>query len=121
AIAIVGLPVVDPALQKAVLNLWRFRVSPTIASANNAALDITDPNLTAAVSVGFISIAATDYVDTASNAVGLKMLPQPGLVCLTGAAAGAVGDTGHLYGLLESGGTPTYAAGSLTVTLIAES
>lgn len=121
SVAIVGLRIVDLAVQKAALNLWLFRVSPTIASADNAALDMTDGNLTAAVPVGFISIAATDYVDTASNAVGLKMLVQPGLVAHTGATAGAVGDTGHLYGLLESGGTPTYAANSLTLTLIAES
>src|SRR5436190_18178347 len=117
AVAIIALRIVDLAVQKAALNLWLFRVSPTIASADNAALDITDANLTAVVPVGFISIAATDYVDTASNAVGLKMLPQPGLVAHTGATAGAVGATGHLYGLLESAGTPTYAAGSLTVTL----
>lgn len=116
-----GVRVTDRAVQKAALNLWLFKLTPTVASADNAALDITDANLDAALPVGFVAIAATDYVDTASNAVGFKFLPDPGVPYVTGASAGGAGDTGHLFGLLESGGTPTYgAANALTVSLLVE-
>jgi hypothetical protein len=116
-----GVRITDRAVQKSALNLWLFKLTPTVASADNAALDITDANLDAAQPVGFVSIATTDYVDTASNAVAFRYLANPGLPFVTAGDGGVVGATGHLFGLLESGGTPTYgAANALTVTLLVE-
>jgi hypothetical protein len=115
-----GVRIYDAAVQKSVLNLWLFKNTPTVASADNAALDITDPNMVAADPIGFVPIAAADYVDTASNAVAFKYLTEPGLPFMAGSTA-AGGGTGVIYGLLESGGTPTYGAtNALTVTLIVE-
>lgn len=117
---IVGCRIYDAATQKSALNLWLFHQTPTVASADNAALDITDANLVLADPIGFIAIAAADYVDTASNAVAFKYLADPGLPFVAGAQAGA-GGGGTVYGLLESGGTPTYgSASALTVVLVVE-
>jgi hypothetical protein len=59
-------------------------------------------------------------VDTASNAVAFKYLADPGLPYIAGPSAGG-GGPGIVYGLLESGGTPTYgAANALTITLLVE-
>jgi hypothetical protein len=51
------------------LELWVFQASPTIASADNAAFDITDANLEAAQLCGIIDFAAGDWRTTASGAV----------------------------------------------------
>lgn len=115
-----GVKVYDAAVQKAALNLWLFKNSPTVASADNAALDISDANLVAADPIGFVAIAAADYVDTASNAVGFKYLAEPGLPFVTGPGSGT-DVVGIIYGLLETTGTPTYgSASALTITLIVE-
>lgn len=117
---IMGVVVYDAAVQKSVLNLWLFHQSPTVASADNAALDISDANLVLASPIGFIPIAAADYVDTASNAVAFHYLTDPGLPYVAGPSVGG-GGPGVIYGLLESGGTPTYgAANALTITLLIE-
>lgn len=117
---VMGVIVYDAAVQKSVLNLWLFHNTPTVASADNAALDITDANMVAASPIGFIPIAAADYVDTASNAVAFHYLSDPGLPYVAGPSA-AGGGAGTIFGLLESGGTPTYgAATALTITLLIE-
>lgn len=117
---VLGVRVYDAAVQKAPLILWLFHQSPTVTSADNALLDITDADMVAAGPIGPVSIAAADYADTAANAVAFKYLTDPGLPYVEAPTA-AGGGPGAVYGLLESGGTPTYgAANALTITLLVD-
>lgn len=97
------ISLVDAAAQKSVINVLFFSQSPTIASADNAALDLTDANM--AYYIGHVSIAAADYVDSASNAAAC--VKDINLFGLASSSA-----NGTIYAVLESGGTPTYAATS---------
>jgi hypothetical protein len=51
------------------LELWMFQASPTLASADNAAYDITDANLEAAQPCGVIDFSAGDWRTTASGGI----------------------------------------------------
>lgn len=51
------------------LELWLFEASPTIASADSAAFDITDANLEAARVIGVVDFAAANWKNSASNGV----------------------------------------------------
>ena len=51
------------------LELWLFATSPTIASADSAAFDLTDANLEAAIPLGVITFTGSDYCASSSNAV----------------------------------------------------
>jgi hypothetical protein len=51
------------------LELWLFQASPTFASTDNAAFDLTDANLEAAQLCGVIDFTAGDYRTTASGAI----------------------------------------------------
>lgn len=94
----------------AAMNLWLFRSLPTIASADNAAFDITDAQMTANF-IGHVQIPVTadvNLVTSASNAATtVQNLNLP------------IDSTdGHLYGVLEAQGAITFtAADDLTVVL----
>ena len=101
-----SVSVVDSTTQGAALTLHFFRAEPTVASADNAALNISDAEL-AAKWVGKVEIAAADYQSVTSAVVASKS--DVGLLIDSA-------DT-DLYCLLESAGTPTYGA-SASLTLI---
>jgi hypothetical protein len=102
-----SVTIIDKNAQGVALSILFFDSLPTIASADNAALDMTDAN--AAKCIGHVSIDTTDYVATASNTLGCKVV-SPGLP-LTPARTG-VQET--IYAVVKSGGTPTYSADGLT-------
>jgi len=82
------------------LNLWLFETNPTIASADNAPLDITGANLEAGNPIGVIQFLATDYYDTANSCMCNASLNK-GPVTLFGIpTAGA-----DIFGVLEMGTT----------------
>lgn len=109
---IVSVTVLDKATQGVALSLFLFKDIPTVASADNAALDISDAEM--AKCVGVIPIATGDYVATASNTIATVR----DVSLLVGATKSATSLTGKsLYGVLRTGGTPTYAADSLVVSL----
>lgn len=93
--------VVDQAKQKAALTILFFDSSPTIASADNAALDVSDSEM-AARCLGSVTIATTDYVDTASNSVATKQVTIP--VKARGSST--------IYAVASTSGTPTYGSTS---------
>jgi hypothetical protein len=97
------ISLVDAAAQKSAMNVLFFSQSPTIASADNAALNLTDANM--AYYLGHVAIAATDYVDSTSNAAACVKD-----INLFGLASSST--NGTIYAVLESGGTPTYATTS---------
>lgn len=66
-----NLFVIDQAKVKADLDILFFNALPVLASADNAAVSFTDA-VAAANFVGRVSVAAADYVDTASNSVAQK-------------------------------------------------
>jgi hypothetical protein len=98
-----SIVLIDYAKQKAATDIFFFDSLPTI-SADNAAFDMTDAN--AAKCIGFVSIAAADYVDSASNSIATKRgvsLLMPGV---------NIGEA--IYCVFVTRGTPTYtAAGDL--------
>jgi hypothetical protein len=109
---IVSVTVLDKAGQGSALSLLLFNDLPTVASADNAAIDISDAEM--AKCVGVIPIASGDYVTTASNSIATVR----GVNLLVQSAKSANSLTGKsLFGVLKSGGTPTYAASSLVVSL----
>jgi hypothetical protein len=107
-----SIVVIDEAKQSIEADLLLFAASPTVASADNAAIDITDAQMKANF-VGSVTIYAADYKALANSScatvrnIGLTLQPDA---------------SNSFYGVLVTRGAPTYAAASLTfiVTVIAD-
>ena len=89
------------------IELWLFQNSPTMVSTDNAAFDITDANLEAAVLLGVIELSAF-YAGTNNNVatgaqrgIPLSQAPIP-YVC--------GGSSTSLFGVMCVRGTPTQAS-----------
>jgi hypothetical protein len=82
------------------LNLWLFETNPTIASADNAALDITGANIEAANLIGVVQFLATDYYDTANSCACNASLNKGPVTLFANPTAGA-----DIFGVLEAGAT----------------
>ena len=92
--------VVDEAKQKAALTIFLFDELPTVASSNNAAIDIVDAQLTAKC-IGHVTVAAGDYQDVSAGSVAcvrVEMPVKPNKV------------NGTIYAVAMTTGTPTYGA-----------
>lgn len=100
---LVSVAVIDRAQQKAVLELWFFRRSPTMVGVDNGAFDITDAELEKAI--GYVAVAAADYKDAASSG-SLASIKNIQMVCDSA--------DGNVYVVAKTTGTPTYAVGDLT-------
>lgn len=105
--------IVDGATQSQAIDVIIFDSLPTIASADNAAIDFTDAQ--ALKIVGSVSVAAASYKATASNSyvqagnLGIMMR-----AALPDSPQGS--PSNNLYAILVCrSGTPTYAASSLQV------
>lgn len=98
-----SLTVIDKASQGVALSLFFFRELPTVASDDNAALEISDAEM--AKCVGHVIVATGDYQATSANKVACVKNIQ--LAMESGQA------DGNLYVVLMTTGTPTYAASSL--------
>ena len=92
--------IVDKAKQKAAMTVLLFDESPTVASSNNAAVDVADAQM-AGKCMGSVSVAAGDYADVANSSVATK--------ATTFWARPIAGQT-TLYALAYTTGTPTYGA-----------
>jgi hypothetical protein len=102
-----SITVIDKDAQGVALTVLFFESLPTVASADNAAIDLSDAN--AAKCIGHLSIATGDYVSTASNKIACKV-PAVGIPLTPGRAG--VQET--IYAVVVSGGAPTYTASGLT-------
>ena len=100
---VMSVTVIDKAEQSSDLSILFFSAEPTIASADNAALSITDAEVAAKL-LGVVSVSASDYVDIGNQHVAQKT--SVGLMLQS-----AAGST-SLYCLLLCEGTPTYASTS---------
>jgi len=90
--------VIDKSKQKSILNILFFSGSPTLLSADNAALDISDDDM-ANLCLGYVPIAAADYKDLANSSVATVSTIKMAIERTTTA----------FYAVILSGGTPTYA------------
>lgn len=102
---LLSIAVVDKAKQKSLLTVLLFNAAPTIASALNAALDITDA-IMAANFIGQVSIPAANYVDLNGNSVATVNNINLMLKAGTGTS---------IWYVIMSGGTPTYGVGDLNL------
>jgi len=103
----------DKAAQSSLITLFLFSAQPTIASADNAALNIADAEMEKCCAA--ILFTAANYVTTSANS----------LISVAGTAAilhtpylYSNDSTGTIWAIMKSGGTPTYASASaLMLTL----
>lgn len=105
-----AVSIVDQAKQSAEVHLHFFDQSPTIASSDNAALNITDAEMIDK-HLGKVTVAAADYENLSASSVATKEVFLP-------VRPGA--DDGKVFLQLQSGGSPTYAASSLKLRLYFE-
>jgi hypothetical protein len=107
-----SLIITDQAAQTAGIDVLFFDSAPTIASADNAALNITDAEMTARF-IGRVVVATGDFTALSANSVAVKANIELMMRPLLG--------TRDLYCLLQSRGTPTYGATTaLTVKFLFE-
>ena len=106
--------VYDKALQSAALSLLLFSSQPTIASSDNAALNISDAEmLKCMAAIPF----TTAYTSTSANSINTIPLSSGNNPVLPIAVYSTVAD-GTIYAIMRCGGTPTYGAASdLVITL----
>lgn len=102
-----SITVIDAVKQKAAFRIYFFDEAPTVASSDNAALDITDAEMIGKC-IGKVEIAAADYKDLANCSVatvqGLNLV--------------YTSKSSSLHCICQSGGTPTYGAtNSLTLKI----
>jgi hypothetical protein len=111
---IVGATILDRAIQSVALTLLLFRASPTVASADNAALSITAANASTARFLGAIKWAAADYVGATSCSMANGTV-QGGPASIPIVTSGSA----NIYGVLVAGGTyNAAAAGDLEINLV---
>lgn len=104
---LIDVAVIDQAKQSQAFDIEFFDESPTVASADNAAIDISDSEM-ADKWQGRVSVATTDYAAFAGNSSASPAASVKGLKPIAGSK--------NLFALLVCrSGTPTYAAGSLVI------
>lgn len=109
---IVGATLLDRAIQSIALTLLLFRASPTVASADNAALSITAANASSARFLGAIKFQAADYVGATSCSFCPGELQKGPIPIVTSGSA-------NIFGVLVAGGTyNAAAAGDLEINLV---
>lgn len=102
--SLISLIVTDKAKQSAALTVFFFDELPTVASSDNAAIDITDAEMLDKC-VGHVTVAASDYQSVSGSSVA----------CLGAAGTKAPSfksktSGGKLYAVVKTTGTPTYGA-----------
>ena len=103
-----SIAIIDKDAQGAALKVHFFDALPTVASADNAAIDISDAE--AVKYTATVSIATTDYVSTASNKLAFVLPTRPIPMCLLAAHSGVAST---LYAVVTTSGSPTYTASGL--------
>lgn len=100
-----SIVVIDQAKQSQPIDILFFSSSPTVASADNAAIDISDAEMDAKC-IGVVSFDAT-YVALAANSIAAKT--NLGLVLKQSTSAA----NNHIYAVCVIRGAATFAASSL--------
>lgn len=103
---ITSVVVIDQAKQSSAMSLLLFKDKPTVASADNAALNISDAEMVAKC-LGHVAVASGDYAGLSASSVGTVKNVQ---LVVTPLKSGDNRNGTSLWGILMSGGTPTYAS-----------
>jgi len=98
-----NLTILDKASQSSTLDVYLFDASPTVASADNAALDISDAEM-ADKCIGVIKVASGDYTVLANSTLATVSVSDTLLKAIDGATA--------IFAIMASRGTPTYGSTS---------
>jgi hypothetical protein len=106
--AILSVTILDKAAQSSIIDVLFFSSQPTVASSDNAALDITDAMM-ASYYLGHVRVQATDYIALAGCSVA--SIKQLGLLVQSLKDPNNLGGK-SLWMILRSGGTPTYGSTS---------
>jgi len=114
ATKLVGLVLRDLAAQDALIDVFFFRVSPTMVGVDEAAFDILDANADAFI--GRHEIAVLDYDDVGSATWSYASYTEAEL----GQRLVSATAQGDLFYVLRVTGTPTYAVGSIELEFIFE-
>lgn len=101
----------DRDFQSAAQSLMLFSSLPTIASADNAAMSIADAEITKCMCVITFTNAYTSCTTASVNSVPILASQQLSPYIYSDSSIGTV------WGVFRCGGTPTYTAAGLTVTL----
>lgn len=99
--------IVDEAAQSAQLTLHFYNASPTIASSENAALNVSDAE-NKAKHLGSVVVYTGHYSAFSANSVATVKSPDCALDVVSNST------DGDIYFVIQSNGTPTYGASSLT-------
>lgn len=102
---LISVAVHDKAKQSAALVLFFFDELPTVASSDNAAVDVTDAEM-AGKCLGSVTVAATNYVNVSGSSMATVNSPNTALYMKSQDA------DGKLYVVVKTTGTPTYASTS---------
>jgi hypothetical protein len=114
AFQIVESNIRDLGRQAAALELWLFKVSPTLVNADNGVFEITDGYFGTALPFAVFDFATANYHSTAANVSFCKGTLNGGPSVVAGVTSGSA----NIFGALVSRGTPTYTSTSdLVVTL----
>ena len=96
--------ILDKAAQSAEITIFFFDTEPTIASSNNATLNISDAEMLKCI--GHVTVTADDYATTSANAIACA---KPVSVCV---GLRSSNSEGTLYAVAKTSGTPTYGSAS---------
>lgn len=101
-----SIVVVDQAAQTSAMDIFFFNASPTVASSDNAALNISDAEMTSKC-IGYASVST--FSTTSANSVGAAT--NLNLPVWTAA------DSSSIYAIIKTTGTPTYGSGTGILTV----
>lgn len=101
---LMSLSVVDKAKQSVKLVVYLFDELPTVASSDNAALDISDAEM-ADKAKAKVTIDTTDYEPLSANSFADMGLSRAKAIT-------SRTDGGNLYAVMKTTGAPTYASTS---------
>lgn len=107
-----SISVIDNDEQALGIDFLIFGDEPTVASAKNAAFDMTDANIKLAKFLGKVSMVSGDYLTTTSNSIAT--VRNIGLVLEGIKNATARENTKSIWVVLVARGASTYAADGLT-------
>lgn len=97
-----SVSIIDKAKQSAAMTLWFFKTSPTLASTDHAAFNLTDANLAASF-IGTVSVGAS-YASSTSNSVSSTSNLNLAVFNSSGGK--------DIYCVAQTTGTPTYVSTS---------
>jgi hypothetical protein len=107
-----SVTIVDKDSVSSVLDILFFNDQPTVSSADNVSLNISDADMQEKF-LGSVRIAAADYITTAANSVAT--VKNIGLVVNSVKSATNANGT-SIWAILRSAGTPTWT-GTQSLTL----